>query len=171
MSKTKSSTHQTPNATRSCRASTQDRQQTASLPTAMNSRRQPEIAVTLTAKQRDAVRDGALDSLLATDDLKQYLNEGNDPDAHGLAEQLADAAAVINALAWHPESTTETIILSLPRDQLIRALRRLQGDAVEALTYHHQGQTAFDLDMLMIASAFYPQALAIAELREPQSDE
>jgi hypothetical protein len=91
------------------------------------------MAVKINQAQRDAIYAEAILALSGTGDIRIELDNGDFESARRHRRRFEDVMRLLDDIGWEPDHEREEFELSMPRDQLIRAVRDLNESAGAAL--------------------------------------
>jgi hypothetical protein len=86
-------------------------------------------AIKLNSAQRDAIYAEAVLALSGTGDIRIELDNGNFDSARRHRRRFEDVMRLLDDIGWEPDATAEDFELTMPRDQLVRAVRDLNESA------------------------------------------
>jgi len=86
-------------------------------------------AITFNSAQRDAIYAEAILALSETGDIRIELDNGNFDSARRHRRRFEDVMRLLDDIGWKPNSTADEFELTMPREQLIRAVRDLNESA------------------------------------------
>ena len=86
-------------------------------------------AITINSAQRDAIYAEAILALSGTGDIRIELDNGDFVSARRHRRRFEDMMRLLDDIGWEPDITAEDFELTMPRDQLIRAVRDLNESA------------------------------------------
>ena len=91
------------------------------------------MPVTITRAQRDAIYEVVLNHLTGIGDVWIAVQSRDFDYARELGVDFGDDLRLLEDLGWSDEAESETVTLTMPRDQLARAVARLHRRASDSL--------------------------------------
>jgi hypothetical protein len=107
----------------------------------MHPNRSPQPGIALSREQRDAIHADVLNHLSGVGDVYLMIERGELADAQRLRREFEEDMRLLDDLGWAEDDTAESFELTMPRDQLARAMRRLHDRNAEALRAYTQRDT------------------------------
>lgn len=102
------------------------------------------MSVLLTAAQRDALYRQVIAELTALDDLREAWERGDVETAYRLGRRCSDCLRlVVDGLGWGEQSSSESVELRIPPEDLTRILSRLRDSATLQYETERPDQEAF----------------------------
>lgn len=94
------------------------------------------MAIKLSREQRDAIYAEIMLDLSGTGDIQIELDNGDYEAARRHRRRFEDDMRLLDDIGWEPKADGEEFELSMPADQLARALRHLNANAHAMLDAH-----------------------------------
>jgi hypothetical protein len=129
------------------------------------------MAITLTRKQRDAIRDEIITDLSALGDFALVFDQGDYQEAERYRARFEDGLTLLDDLGWEPDDFRETFELRrLDQERLVRAFRWLQENATATLTSHVLETSADQVlaERAATANEVYAKTLAEIAAQDPR---
>lgn len=99
----------------------------------MHPNRSPQAGIALSREQRDAIHADVLNHLSGIGDLFMHVEQGNYKTAQRLRREFEEDLRLLDDLGWAEDDPAESFELTMPRDQLARAMQRLHDRNAESL--------------------------------------
>jgi hypothetical protein len=87
------------------------------------------MAVKINRVQREAIYAEAILALSGTGDIRIELDNGDFDSARRHRRRFEDVMRLLDDIGWEPDRERDEFELSMPRDQLVRAMRDLNESA------------------------------------------
>jgi hypothetical protein len=91
------------------------------------------VPVTISRAQRDAIYEVVINHLTGIGDIWISVDRREYPTAKRLGREFAEDLRLLEDLGWAETIDRETVVLTLPAEELTRALARLHKDASASL--------------------------------------
>jgi hypothetical protein len=108
----------------------------------MRINRSPDEGIRITREQRDAIYADVLTHLSAIGDVHLMIEHGKYEEAHRFRREFEEDLRLLDDLGWREEALAEAFELTMPADQLARAMQRFHDRASEALRAHTTRDTS-----------------------------
>jgi hypothetical protein len=129
------------------------------------------MAIKLTRKQRDAIREEIISDLSELGNFAQIFTKPDYQEAERYRARFEDGLALLDDLCWEPDTIFPTFeFRRLNPDRLARALRWLQQRATATLTAHVLKTSADQAlaERAAIANDVYATVLAELAAQDPR---
>jgi hypothetical protein len=91
------------------------------------------MALTITRAQRDAIYEAVMTHLTGIGDVWICVQRRDFASAKRLGREFAEDLRLLEDLGWSESIDRETVVLTVPAQELTRTVARLHGDAAGAL--------------------------------------
>jgi hypothetical protein len=91
------------------------------------------MSLTITREQRDAIYGAVMTHLTGIGDVRLMLERREFASAKRLGRALSEDLRLLEDLGWSESIDRETVMLTVPAQQLARTVGRLQRDAADSL--------------------------------------